>query len=86
MRLTISPLPATSTFGDRISVMGSAAGGWTITQGAGQQIIVGSGLSTVGASGSISSTNQYDSIQLVCVQNNLIWQVNSAPQGNITIV
>ena len=40
--LTTFVLPATSTFGDRISVMGSAAGGWTITQGAGQQIIVGS--------------------------------------------
>jgi hypothetical protein len=84
--LTTYVLPATSSFGDKLSIIGNAAGGWIITQGAGQGIRIGSASSTVGAGGSVASTNQYDAIELICVQANLVWQVNTAPQGNITIV
>ncbi len=79
-------LPVTSKFGDKISIIGNGAGGWTLTQNASQAIIIGSSITTAGVAGSISSTNQYDSIELTCVQANLVWQVNSAPQGNITVV
>lgn len=84
--LTTFVLPTTSNFGDKIAVMGSSPGGWIITQGAGQQINIGSVSSTIGMGGSVSSTDQHDSIELICIQANLVWQVNSAPQGNLTIV
>lgn len=78
-------LPSVSIPGDMIYLMGQGAGGWTITYGTGQTIRIGSSLSTV-TTGSISSTNQYDAIQIVCVSANRDWQVPVAPQGNITVV
>jgi hypothetical protein len=84
--LTTFVLPLSSNFGDKINVVGNAAGGWTITQNAGQKIVVGSSSSTIGIGGSVSSTNQYDSIELLCVQANFGWQALVAPQGNLTIV
>ncbi len=41
-------LPATSAFGDSLLISGYGAGGWTIVQTAGQQIIVGDEQTTVG--------------------------------------
>jgi hypothetical protein len=79
-------LPTTSNLGDRVMVTGFGAGGWTITQGSGQQIIVGNQQSTVGAGGSVSSINQYDGIDLVCAVANTTWQTISGPQGSLTIV
>lgn len=84
--LTTFVLPTTSNFGDIISVIGSGNGGWIITQNALQSIRIGSSLSTPGTGGSIASTNQYDAIELICITANLEWQVNAAPQGNLTIV
>lgn len=79
-------LPTTASIGDSLIVTGLGAGGWTITQAAGQQIIIGSAASTVGVSGSISSSNQFDAFSLVCVTANSVWQTLSGPQGNLTIV
>lgn len=78
-------LPATSSFGDIIWVSGYGAGGWQVAQNAGQSIIVGASVSTVGATGYIASSNQYDSIQLFCAVSNTTWQVSAAPQGIITV-
>lgn len=77
-------LPATSVFGDKLEIAGFGAGGWQITQGAGQQIIFGVDQTTVGVAGSVASTSQYDSIELLCVVANLTWLVLDA-QGNITV-
>jgi len=75
-------LPAASSFGDTISIVGYGAGGWTISQAAGQQVIVGINSSTLGATGTVSSSNQYDAITLLCAVANTIWvRINSA--GNI---
>lgn len=71
-------LPATSAVGDVFEVVGQGAGGWTITQGAGQSIREGNLSSTVGAGGSVASTNRYDTIQCTCVVANLTWQVTKA--------
>lgn len=79
-------LPTTSSEGDEVSIIGQSASGWSISQTGSQQITVGAVQSTSGAGGSVSSTNRYDSIQLICTVANTAWQVPSAPQGNLTIV
>lgn len=80
-------LPSTSVVGDEIKVAGQGAGGWIISQAAGQQIHIGSVASTLGAGGSVASTNQYDSLYLVCIVANTIWTLVGAPQSSgLTIV
>lgn len=79
-------LPTTSSFGDVIDIVGKGAGGWTIIQGALQQIIIGSSSTTPGLGGSVSSTNRNDSLSIVCTTANLTWSVIGGPQGNLTIV
>lgn len=80
-------LPATSTVGDEIDIIGKGAGGWSIAQGAGQQIVVGNTSSTVGAGGSVASTNAKDSLQIICTAANTEWSVLGAPQSlGLTIV
>lgn len=66
-------LPSTSAVGDRISVIGAGAGGWSITQASGQQIQVSPSATTLGGGGSLASTNQYDSLNLICIVANTIW-------------
>lgn len=79
-------LPATSVEGDEISIIGKGAGGWSIAQAAGQLVRIGSSVSTVGVGGSISSTNRYDSVDLVCTVANTTWTTRGGPQGILTIV
>jgi len=79
-------LPTASVVGDEIAVSGQGTGGWRIIQGNLQSIHVGNLTSTVGSSGSIGSTNQYDSIHLVCITANLEWTCVGGPQGNLTII
>ena len=79
-------LPATAIPGDRISIAGFGAGGWTLSQAASQQIIVGNVSSTAGVTGAVSSTNRYDGIDLCCVVADTTWQTISAPQGSLNIV
>lgn len=80
-------LPATSTVGDVIILQGgnAATTGWTITQAANQQILIGDTNSTLGAGGSIASSNKGDSVSLVCTTANLEWRVFGMV-GNITVV
>lgn len=79
-------LPIASSFGDSLWISGLGSGGWTIVQNANQQIIVGNQQTTVGNSGSLSSTNQYDGIELYCVVPNLVWKNVAGPQGCLTYV
>lgn len=79
-------LPVTSSFGDIINIVGQSSNGWSIAQASGQQIIIGNNSSTLGAGGSVSSANRYDSVELVCVVTNTIWQARNGVQGNLTIV
>lgn len=80
-------LPTSSNQGDEIRVTGKGAGGWLIAQNSGQQIqfIKSVTSTTTGVGGSLASTNQFDSIHLVCVTANNIWNVLSCV-GNITVV
>jgi len=79
-------LPTTSSIGDEIEIIGNGAGGWLIAQNSGQQIKFGNASTTSGVSGSLASTNQYDSVYLVCTVANTQWTIGSAPQGILTIV
>lgn len=79
-------LPATAVIGDTIKVIGKGAGGWTIVENANQQIHFGNVATTV-STGSLSSSNQFDNLEIVCITGgaSTIWSVTSAV-GNITIV
>jgi hypothetical protein len=80
-------LPATAAFGTAFSIIGAGAGGWKIAQNAGQNVQVGNVSSTVGVTGSVASTNQFDSIDLLCTVSNTTWTTLGAPQGSaLTIV
>lgn len=79
-------LPAAAAIGTIIEIVGQGAGGWIVTQGAGQQIIVGASASTLGAGGSIASTNRYDTVRFMCVTANNIFQVLSGVTTGYTIV
>lgn len=78
-------LPTTAAFGDRIALIGKGAGGWIITQGAGQSMIMGAAQTTLGAGGSFASNNRNDAVNLICTVANTTFAVTSVI-GNITIV
>lgn len=78
-------LPTTSAIGDWVEINGKGSGGFTIAQAAGQQIHFGNQSTTLGASGSLSSTNQFDCVRLRCLTANTIWTVVSSI-GNLTVV
>jgi hypothetical protein len=74
-------LPATSTLGDIIEITLDGASSFSVTQGAGQSIRIGNVSTTVGVGGSLISTQQGDSLRMVCQTANLKWNVLSA-MGN----
>ena len=78
-------LPAISSLGSVVALTLDGSTSWSITQGAGQQIRMGSLETTLGAGGSITSTAQGDTIYLLCVTANTRWVVVSLI-GNLTIV
>jgi hypothetical protein len=61
------------------------AGGWTITQGAGQQVHFGNKDTTSGAGGSLASVHIRDAAELICCVADVEFNVISSV-GNITIV
>jgi hypothetical protein len=79
-------LPTTAAYGTIIRITNINSGNFTIAQNAGQSILFGLNTTTVGTGGSISSTNQGDAIELLCIVTNTIWQVSTGPLGNFTIV
>lgn len=79
-------LPATAAIGDTVAVQGKGAGGWLIAQNAGDFINFGDVVTTTGVGGSLASTDDHDSITLVCITANDNWAVLNGPQGIITYV
>jgi hypothetical protein len=75
--LTTITLPATSVLGTTIEILGEGAGGWTIAQNGGQNIQYGNVSTTIGAGGSLSSSNRYDTVTLKCRVANTTWSVVS---------
>lgn len=78
-------LPTTCAIGKIIKIVGKGAGGWRIAQSAGQQVIHGTVSSTSGATGTTSSTQQYDSVEVICITANTLFVVSSS-QGNPDLV
>jgi hypothetical protein len=78
-------LPVTANLGDTIIIVGKL-GISTITQNAGQQILIGSASSTVGIGGSVNGTNVGDCITLICITAgaNTVWRASSFV-GNWTV-
>ena len=83
--LTTFTLPVSAAFGDEYYIAGFGSGGWTISQNAGQSIVVGLATSSVGVSGSVSSSFRQDSIVLMCVQANTVFKALDW-QGNLVVV
>lgn len=78
-------LPTTAALGTTLSIAGKGAGGWKVAQNAGQEIFFGSSATTIGATGYLQSTQQFDSIELLCITANTQWTVITGPQGAITV-
>jgi hypothetical protein len=81
---TAFTLPAVAALGSIFSIVGMAVG-WTIAQGAGQEIFFGNTHTSNGVGGSLASTNAGDCITCVCLVANTTWYVTSSI-GNITVV
>lgn len=77
-------LPAAANPGDTVRIVGYGTGLWQVNQNAGQTIRFGKYDTTTGTGGSIASTNQGDSVEVVCVAANTLFVVASAT-GNILI-
>lgn len=77
-------LPAVSAVGDIIEVYNMNTGlGTQFTQAAGQQIFIGNASSTLGATGTLTSSFVGDALKLVCSAANTTWRVVSG-WGNWT--
>ncbi len=83
-------LPASPAFGDGFlitgGVLGSATAPWKIEQNLLQQIKFGASSTTVGTGGSLTSTLQFDTVELVCIVAgaSAVWNVINSV-GNITV-
>jgi len=76
-------LPAVAAFGSTIKILGNGAGGWKLSQNASQYIRINElEITTVGLAGFIRSTDDYDSIELVCTTANNGWTVFNS-KGNL---
>lgn len=78
--LVVLTLPVTAAVGTLISIQGYGSGGWQVAQNSGQQIFVGS-VSTTATTGTMSSANRYDSINLICTVADTIWCSLGGPQS-----
>lgn len=77
-------LPSTCKVGSIFRIAGYGLGGWKIEQNANQIIHFGHADTTLGALGYLSSTNRYDSIELLCVVEDLEFSIINGPQGNLS--
>lgn len=78
-------LPDTAAFGSVVRVVGKGAGGWKIAQNAGESIVWDEAASTtVGVTGFLASTDDFDSVELLCTTADTTWVVLSS-KGNITV-
>jgi hypothetical protein len=79
---TTVTLPATAVEGSVFGVAGKGAAGWILQMNTGQTCHFGN--SATSSAGSLTSTNLYDSVQIVCVTANTTFVVLCA-QGNLTV-
>jgi len=84
--LTTFTLPAASSVGDILQIVGSAlnTGGWKVTYGAGQIIWGPSGSSTITTGNAASATAAAQVMTMSCVVANTTWVITSN-SGTITL-
>lgn len=80
--LTTINLPATFAVNDRIKIVGSGVDGWTLVAASGDYIRLDTSSSSAG--GSLSSTNRYNCVEVVCTVANLDWVVCNS-MGTLTV-
>lgn len=78
-------LPDTAVVGSVVRLGGKGAGGWKLAQNASENIRFGNTITSTGTGGYLSSTDDYDAIEVLCVTANTNWVVVSSI-GNITVV
>ena len=79
-------LPAIAAVGSMVRIKGSGAGGVRVAQNAGQQIFwTAASATTAGVAGSITSTDRYDWVDLICITANTSWSPCGS-KGNWTVV
>lgn len=78
----IYTLPTVAVVGQVLQIINLSTFTVTIAQNAGQQIQFGNIASTLGAGGSVASSNIGDSLTLVCSVANNNFTLLGAPQGN----
>ncbi len=79
--LTTVTLPAAANTGDIVIVTGYTSL-FQVLQNAGQSIIFSNQVTTIGATGSLTSTMLTDHVTLVCITLNTVWKVIDS-QGNL---
>jgi len=82
--LTTISLPAVCNPGDTISVQGEGSGMWTIQANTGQVIHVGA--SACMSAGTVSASNRYDAITLVCIVANTDWSMTGPVSSGFVII
>lgn len=80
---TTVTLPATAALGSRIAIQGLGAGGFIVDANAGQTIQFGVAVTSSG--GTLTSANQYDAIEVVCIVANTTWGVRFAITAGMTV-
>ena len=79
---TTVTLPATATEGTVFAVQGKGAAGWILQMNTGQTCHFGNAATT--SAGSLTSTNLWDAVYIVCVTANTTFAVSHAV-GNLTV-
>ena len=82
--LTTFQLPNLAAVGTQVVIAGQGAGGWSLLTAAGQTIELADTGST--ANTSVSSSSRYDSINIMCVVENLTWITLSTQTTGFVIV
>lgn len=77
-------LPTTAAVGDTFRIVGKTTGGWTLQAAAGQTVNVGNVATTT--AGSVSSSQTFDSVQIVCITANTVFSIISGVSADFTIV
>lgn len=68
-------LPLTAVFGSILRIVGKGAGGWLITQNAGQTIVLEGSTTTAGVTGTLGSSTSKDTVELLCTTADTVWTI-----------
>jgi len=80
---TTIALPATADLGSTVNVQGLGAGGWSLAANTGQTIQFGTSRTTT--AGALTSTNQWDACQVVCVVADTTWSISYSTTNALNV-